>query len=174
LSTVFNLGSIKNLTVPSKWTAAPMEKGPKGEISNVYKLNEDPEVEFLLYYRGKEVALDIASDFKAVLASPPHVLSAAEYATIEVVLRHMSEDDFFERYRVVTTKIGGQTVLLTEGRWIVSDVKNLALFAAGNNSGSIIDELHYYAPAAKYDKYMDQGMAIFESIKFDGGDRSTL
>jgi hypothetical protein len=169
-----NLGSISQLIIPAHWSTLPLERsGRYGSVAQPYALTEDEEVKFMMYSRGKEVASDIAHDFQVVLAMPPHILTAEEYATIEVVLRHMSEDDFFERRFVETQVIDGRSVLVVEGTWKRSGVKNLAVFVDGNGKGSIIDEFHFYAPTEKYDQYLSEGQAIYQSIRFANGDKQS-
>ncbi|MBU6451653.1 MAG: hypothetical protein KGS72_07755 [Cyanobacteria bacterium REEB67] len=172
MTSVFNLGSICSMTVPSEWQAMPLERSSQaGQVSQPYTLKEDSDVTFSLYYRGKEVSRAIAEDFLAVLNAAPHDLSADEIETVIVVLRHMSEEDFFKPDYVRTVSLGGRTVLTVEGVWTASDLKNLGVFLCGNESGTIVDELHYYAPIAKYDAHMDKARAILNSIRFDDAKR---
>jgi hypothetical protein len=168
MTSVFNLGSIRNMTIPAEWQAMPLERSNQvGQVSQPYTLKEDEDVTFSLYYRGREVSRAIAEDFLAVLNAPPHDLSADEIETVIVVLRHMSEEDFFKPTYVRTVELCGRTVLTVEGIWTASDLKNLGIFLSGNESGTVIDELHYYAPIAKYDAHLDKARAILNSIRFD-------
>jgi len=160
------------MTIPSEWSTLPLERdNQKGAISQKYQLKSDDEVKFLLYCREREVAEDVASDLRAVLVQPPHKLAQKEYETIEYILRHMSEDDFFARSNVETKSFGGCTVLVVEGLWKASSVKNYALFVPGNDRGTIIDEIHFYAPAEKFDLHLPAALEIFQSIKFVNGVR---
>jgi hypothetical protein len=160
------------MTIPSQWSTLPVErKQTTDSVTQPYCLKADEEVKFMLFYRGKEVSANVASDFQAILDAPPHKLSEDEYRNIIMIIRHMSEDDFFERYSVETREIDGRTVLAVEGMWTRSAVKNYGIFVPGNASGTIIDELHYYAPADKYVQYLPAGQEILQSIKFVHGDR---
>lgn len=171
---VFNLGSIKTMAIPAIWKSLPLEHSSSrtpDQVSQPYALKEDETVRFILFYRGKQVYPDIASDFLNVLKEPPHELDTREYASIEVVLRHMSEDDFFAREFVRTESINGKTVLTAQGIWKESGLKNLGVFINGNADGSLIDELHYYAPQEKFDRFLPAAKEILASLKFAKGEQ---
>ena len=78
----------------------------------------------------------------------------------------MSEDSFFERYCVKTEILNGHKVLVVEGLWKESDLKTFALFIDGNGKGTLVDELHFYAPSAKYDEHIGEIKKILASTKF--------
>ncbi|MBS2009950.1 MAG: hypothetical protein JST01_23070 [Cyanobacteria bacterium SZAS TMP-1] len=173
MTSVLNLGSIKHLTIPSEWSCLPLERGrAPGEISQVYTLKADPEVELFLYYRGSEEPKLIAEDFLKVLAAPPHKLSEEERFATECVIRNLSEESFFKQFSIATESINGTTVLVVDGQWKESQMRNLGVFVNGDGKGAVIDELHYTAPPEKFDAHLPAVRAILSSIRFGQGERA--
>jgi len=164
---LFNLGSIKHLSLPDTWVSLPVEQDARsGETSYEYRLRSDEDVKLLLFYRGRLLPEPIGQDFLKALQSDPHDLAGEEYFSIECVIRNMSEDSFFQRYSVKTELLNGHKVIAVEGLWKESDLKTLAVFVDGNGKGTLVDELHFYAPSAKYDEHLAEFKKILASIKF--------
>jgi hypothetical protein len=167
LVTVFNLGSVKSMSLPKCWKALPLEHGNKpGQVSQPYAIKGDEAVRFVLFYRGHEIYDDVAADLCKLLKLPPHDLDAREFSAIEIVLRNMSEDDFFDLEFARTTVINGKTLLVAQGVWKSSGLKNLGIFIGSDKANKLIDELHYYAPEAKFEQYLPAAQEILHSLRF--------
>ena len=161
------LRSVRSLTLAGLWRELELEvEMTPPEVRREFCPRETREVKLVTYYRGRPVSGYSAECLNRVLAAPEHQLSDSEREDVEVVLDNMSEPDFFDLYSLRTETIKGRRVLLAEGLWKRSSLRNLAMFIGDAEDTGEIQEIHYLAPEELYDTYLETARKMFESIEW--------
>ena len=168
MTTLFNLGSVSSMQIPADWRPGRIisEERP-GQVSQPYHFEGDSDITFATYYRGKAMPKLIGQYFKILLEKPAHkVIDDDEYETLYIVLRHMCEEQFFRIDELYTQAINGKMALFVCGLWLSTELRNLGIFMAANLDCTEVDELHYFAPQARFDEHLPAVQAIVQSIRF--------
>lgn len=161
------LGHSKLISLPDGWREYQAQTNldlPGEAVVSEFYLESRPDVKFHYFSSGKLIAPMVAGEFVEVLAASPHNLSADEFANVELVVRDASEPEFFEMMAHRTELISGKVVLVVEGIWKFSNLRELGVFTHSDEAGRAIDEFHCSAPREIFETYRPQFEQILYSI----------
>jgi hypothetical protein len=164
---LLNEGQVKFIAIPQGFIECP-EPARDVDVRFLrrFQSEDNDKVELAFFYRGAPLNKVIGADFRSILSSPPHGLSAEELESIQLVLRDASEPEWFEMSSARTDVIQGKTVLLIEGTWKNSQLYNLGIFIDVDGTGCIVQEIHYTAPIDAREQYAAIAEAAISSIEW--------
>lgn len=159
------LGHCRLISLPEGWHEYAADTNlPAETMVREFYLEAQPEVKFHFFNSGKLIAPLVANEFMDILELSPHQLSVEEFGNIELVVRDASEPEFFEMLSHRTEVLSGRTVLVVEGVWKFSNLKELGVFVHSDEAGRAIDEFHCSAPREIFETYRPQFEQILYSI----------
>lgn len=166
--TVENCGRVKQLTFPAGWIEDTPEQLALSS-SDVLSVRH-PELEKVklgLFYRGVPVNRYIAVEFLTVLQMAPHVLTEYEMEIVAPVLRTMADTESFAVESLETIDVNGCTALKVEGLWLNSGLWERGLFFNGDSTGEFVQEIHFFAPKADFDRCEDEVNSCLSTISWN-------
>jgi len=159
-----NEGQICSMQLPENWVEAKAAKTSANDHLREFVSSANEDVKLCFYYRGKTIAAGAARDFYGILQEPDHMLSQDEIESLSIVLRNAAYTESFSTSSIKTQTINGRRVLIVEGIWRVNQIFDLSIFIDSDNTGSIVQEIHFFASALNYVNYRKEAQEAIESI----------
>ncbi len=159
-----NEGQISSMQLPENWVEAKAVKTLAGDQLREFISSANEDVKLCFYYRGKTIAAGAARDFCGILQEHDHMLSEEEIESLSIVLRNAAYAESFATSSIKTQTINGKRVLIVEGIWRVNQIFDLSIFIDSDNTGSAVQEIHFFAPALNYASYLNDALVAIESI----------
>jgi hypothetical protein len=158
-------GQVARMVLPNTWRDGRTLKNVHGN-SSYHELNaaDDKDSKLSFFDRGTPMTDASAKAFHDVLARPPHNLNAAEVASLRELLRGKGDSTVFEFNAARTENLNGRRVLCLEGLYKEDSVAMRAVLVAANATASVVQEIEYQAPKAKYQAHLNEVNAAFKSI----------
>ena len=164
---VVDLGQINFIKLPKDWTEGTPQKGMVGNsLFREFTPTGKGDVVLCHYYRGRGMSDEDSKAFHALLAKPPHNLTAAELSATGDLLRDRANPQDFSMTLARTEDLNGKRVLVIEGRFkeIQQDLYELFVDADSANPGRFVQEIYFQAPKDDYIQYRKESLAALQSI----------
>jgi hypothetical protein len=164
-----NEGQISSMQLPENWVEAKAAKTSANDHLREFVSSANEDVKLCFYYRGKTIGAGSARDFHGILQEPDHMLSEEEIESLSIVLRNAAYAESFSTSSIKTQTVNGKRVLIVEGIWRVNQIFDLSIFIDSDNTGSVVQEIHFFAPALNSDNYLKDAHEAIESITWKSG-----
>jgi hypothetical protein len=164
-----NEGPISSMQLLEKWLEAKAVKAVANDHLREFISTDNKNVKLCFYCRGNRIAAGAARDFHGILQEPDHILSEEEIESLSIVLRNAAYTESFSTSSIKTQTINGKRVLIVEGIWRVNQIFDLSIFIDSDNTGSVVQEIHFFAPALNSDNYLKDAHEAIESITWKSG-----
>ncbi|MDP3506730.1 MAG: hypothetical protein Q8T09_01950 [Candidatus Melainabacteria bacterium] len=155
---------IDSMQLPENWGETKSAKTSANDQLREFVSGANEDVKLCFYYRGKTIAAGAARDFHGVLQEPDHILTEEEIESLSIVLRNAAYAESFSTSSIKTQTIKGKRVLIVEGIWRVNQIFDLSIFIDSDNTGSAVQEIHFFAPALNHANYLKEAHEAIESI----------
>ena len=166
-------GQVKLLTLPPNWTEEPEPAGADeeemvmhGPQTKSFVLKTNLEVKLNFFYRGFPVPPKTAAAFHSVIAAGTHDLNADELESIAMIVREASEPEYFDLSTLRVDVLRNRQVLVVEGFNKEEQKYDLGIYIDADGTGSIVQEIHYIAPAQVYGNHRAEVMSIFNTLEW--------
>lgn len=162
---VVSEGQVARMSLPSSWQNGRELHNVRGN-SSYHELNPagDKETKLYLFDRGFPMTDGAAKAFHDVMSKPPHDLNASEVASLRELLRGKGDSTVFQFNQAKTENLNGRRILCIEGLYKEDQIGMRAIFIPANDSGSMVQEIEYQAPKAKYNSHLNDANQAFKSI----------
>lgn len=155
--------AIASLPVPRAWQALETETPRRGWLHE-FGPEATPGPKMTACHSGKQLPVEDAAAFQALLASPPGPVDLHQHDVLILVLRDVSDEHWFYLHQLCTADLSGRRVLLASGCWRVNAMHALALFVATGTDRRQVEELHYTASAAEFQDWLPQVQRCFAGV----------
>lgn len=129
-----------------------------------FHLPEASKVQLTFHYRDRSLDADSQRSFAKLLSKPAHELTLQEREEIEMVLRYVSEPEYFGFSNIRTETLNGKMVLLIEGIWKKSRLSTYGIFVSTDANASAVEEIHFVAPHTTFQQFSAKAKQAFNSI----------
>jgi hypothetical protein len=131
------------------------------------RLRTHPDITLNLYYRPRPLPPNTARQFAAALSKPPHALSETGIDDISLVFRDAAYPEYFNMRSARTEILRGRTVLVYDGVWLSTNLRNLGIFFAADELAFFVQEIHYLAPADIFEAHLGEAKMCLDSIDWN-------
>ncbi len=166
---ISDLGQISNLSLPENWIAGQTQANAiAADLYKEYNPPNDSDVKLCFYYRGMRCSEPAGDAFRKVLSSTDHQLDAAEYQSLQEILRNKSPE-YFSMGSAYTKEINGKRILIVEGSYDKSNasaISNKTMYIDSDSKGTAVQEIYFQAPTQKFQKHFGEVDGALKSIEW--------
>lgn len=168
------LGRIYSMTLPPGWVETTQKDGGSRLFSGMIQYREfqppaAPET-FLAYWNrgflGNRLTARTGKAFIKILSEAPHVLSSKDAATLCELLGKAGNTQRFSILDIRTMSLNGNRVLVVDGYWTDNRDRAAIVMFPSDDSGCLIEQICFEAPADDYNRYLDFASNALLSIKW--------
>jgi len=158
------IGQARNMRLPAGWR--PGERHDGRIFSQAFHLESNAGVTLVFRYRGYRVSKEAASEFVRILAQKPGHASLPDSGSLREIIGILAHTDVFAIETARVESINGRHVLSTQGRYHKDRCHELTIYVDADRSepGTVVQEIHYLAPSAVFDQYLEHIRDAFRTI----------
>lgn len=167
MAEIANYGQIKRLVLPDEWQESDTtSSGSHGLDLREFLLSSHKDVRLCIYYRGFPLSTESGEAFRRILQPPPHFLTMEEMTNLDELLEDSSNLELFSPASAQTLDVGGKRVFILEGRWIQLGWNTYALYAACDDSGTVVQQIYFLSPVTDYTGLLPNVRLFLDSIEW--------
>lgn len=168
------LGRIYSMTLPPGWVETSKNDGGSRLFSGMLQYREfqppaSPET-FLSYWNrgflGNRLTPRTGKAFVKILSEPPHTLSSKDVDSISELLGKAGNTQRFSILDLRTMQLNGNRVLVVDGTWTDNRDRASIVMYPSDDTGCLVEQICYEAPAEDYARYLDFASNALLSIKW--------
>lgn len=162
------LSAIHEFSIAGEWTREKDKAAGDAARAALhqYSLQEDKHVRLCFFNRGNRLSKATSDAFRAVLASPAHLLDAFERHALREVLRDKAGEHDFTFTSIRTADHKGKKVLLVEGTYNKWGLKALTMYVDSSRYKELgsVQEISYLCPKQSYYQYYSTVIRAMQNI----------